>query len=385
VSVGAILGGRYEIVRHLGAGGMGTVYAARDRLMDLPVALKFVRGELARDSKEQARLREEIRLVQTITHPNVIRTFTLEQQDDRMFIVMDLLRGRTLQERLREGRPPVSEALAIARGVLAGLAAAHTRNIVHRDIKPQNIELCDDGRVVVMDFGIARARPLAPPAPADVASAAPVAPAIDTIAAGTPGYMAPEVLAGGRASVASDLFSLGVILDQMLPRYRDTGTPGRSAGFEAIVPDLRAQPSARSEWRWSSHGVPAEACRRGGPLDGPPRYGSGFTMAADPTRAVVFGVATCPDEPTLVRDVFVPGKGWRWVTDEVSDAAPAGTPFAVHWASGGYGVLSRTTAGLRLEWDGFAPEQAWAQASSHDVGDDRPAEARTGAAPQPPK
>jgi len=151
IPFGTMLGGRYEVRGHLGSGGMGTVYAARDCLMELPVALKFVRPQLATDPREQSRLWREVRLAQAITHVNVVRTYTLERQGGHLFIVMELLDGVSLADRLREGPLPLDEVVRITRDVLAGLSAAHARNIVHRDVKPQNTRICADGRVVVMD------------------------------------------------------------------------------------------------------------------------------------------------------------------------------------------------------------------------------------------
>jgi eukaryotic-like serine/threonine-protein kinase len=213
---GSVLGGRYEVREHLGSGGMGTVYAARDLLLEVPVALKFVRPQLASNPREQSRLRREVRLAQAITHVNVIRTFTLEQEDGHFFIVMELLDGCSVAERLRQGLLPLPEALRITRDVLAGLGAAHAKNIVHRDIKPQNTKICADGRVVVMDFGIARAHQDAPGLPAAVTyGEAPVLHGPHTVLAGTPGYMAPEVLSGAPATTVADLYAVGVLLHQM--------------------------------------------------------------------------------------------------------------------------------------------------------------------------
>ena len=207
---------------------MGTVYAAVDRLLELPVALKFVRPHLASDPREQSRLWREVRLAQATTHVNVVRTFTLEEHGEHLFIVMELLDGVSLADRLREGPLPVDEVIRIGRGVLAGLAAAHARSIVHRDVKPQNTRLCADGRVVVMDFGIARtAQGDAAPAPAPDA-----APDMHTVLAGTPGYIAPEVLARAPATAASDLYAVGVMLYEMLTGRRPSDTRTASAAID---------------------------------------------------------------------------------------------------------------------------------------------------------
>src|SRR5262249_11127549 len=151
---GTVLGDRYEIRAHLGSGGMGAVYEAHDRLVDQLVALKFIHPVLAGDATERARLRNEVRLTQTVTHVNVARTYTLEGVGGHLFIVRERLRGRPLAARLAEGRLPIDEALHVAQELLSGLGAAHARGVVHRDVKPANVTLCDDGRVVVVDFGL---------------------------------------------------------------------------------------------------------------------------------------------------------------------------------------------------------------------------------------
>ena len=240
IEFGTVLGGRYEVREHLGSGGMGTVYAARDLLLEVPVALKFVRPQLASNPREQSRLRREVRLAQAITHVNVIRTFTLEHEDGHLFIVMELLDGCSVAERLRQGPLPLPEALRVTRDVLAGLAAAHAKNIVHRDIKPQNTKICADGRVVVMDFGIARASQADPlpggPGPVEV----PVVHGPHTVLAGTPGYMAPEVLAGAPATALADLYAVGVLLHQMtsgrIPSDARTMSVQADTSDEVVIP-----------------------------------------------------------------------------------------------------------------------------------------------------
>jgi predicted Ser/Thr protein kinase len=245
IPAGTVFGDRYEVRQHLGSGGMGTVYAAHDRLLDVAVALKFVRPQLARDPREQARLSREVRLAQAITHVNVIRTYTLAQHDGHLFIVMELLDGVSLAELLRAGPLPLPDAVRIVRDVLAGLAAAHAKNIVHRDIKPQNTTLCGDGRVVLMDFGIARATEKVVDEP--VATAAP---SQLTSLAGTPGYIAPEVVAGGPVTPQSDLYAVGVLLHQMVTGRLPSNVPTQSVQMHtgdglvvsSDIPDLRHVP-----------------------------------------------------------------------------------------------------------------------------------------------
>jgi len=155
---------------------------------------------------------------------------------------MELLEGSSLADRLRGGAMPVAEALRVVRDVLTGLAAMHAKNVVHRDIKPQNTWLCRDGRVVLMDFGIARTQ-AAPPEPGSIGSGA------GTLLVGTPGYMAPEVLAGASATTASDLYAVGVLLHQLLtgrlpePR-RGTAAATRAASTTQRGAGLASSPPA---------------------------------------------------------------------------------------------------------------------------------------------
>jgi hypothetical protein len=210
---GTLLRGRYEILELLGTGGMGAVYSATDRLVGQAVALKFVRPSLAKDLGERDRLRSEVRLMQTVTHLNVARTYTMEETEGHLFIVMEILRGKTLAARLKEGPIALEEALRIARDLLSGLSAAHGRGVIHRDIKPLNIKLCDDGRVAIMDFGLARISEVQGMTPAKLAHL----PSRDsTSLSGTPGYIAPEIARGAQGDARLDLYAVGVVLFEML-------------------------------------------------------------------------------------------------------------------------------------------------------------------------
>jgi pimeloyl-ACP methyl ester carboxylesterase/tRNA A-37 threonylcarbamoyl transferase component Bud32 len=203
VAIGTVIGERYRVNRYIARGGMGEVYAATDSLLGTQVALKFVHPSLAADPALREALRSEVRLAQSVTHPCVARTFTLEQDGERLFVVMELLEGATLAQRMLRGALGAEEAFRITGAVLDALAAAHERGVVHRDVKPGNVVLCDDGRIALMDFGIAQRQ-------------------IDrtTAAAGTPGYMAPEVIRGEPAAFASDLYAVGVMLFEMLAGRR---------------------------------------------------------------------------------------------------------------------------------------------------------------------
>ncbi len=212
---GARFAERYLIERTLGAGGMGTVYAALDTLTDTPVAIKLVAGH--HTEIERVRLREEVRATMLLTHRNIARTYTLDEAAGEVFIVMELLDGETLAARIARGAIPRTEALAIANQLLDALSEAHAHGVVHRDVKPANIMCCSDDRVVLMDFGLARVDD------ADTSTHT-------TSIKGTPAYMAPEVIAGRRADARADVYACGLILFEMV-----TGKPPFRA---ATVNDL---------------------------------------------------------------------------------------------------------------------------------------------------
>jgi tetratricopeptide (TPR) repeat protein/predicted Ser/Thr protein kinase len=201
---GMTLGDRYRIEDVLGSGGMGAVYRARDLELDREVALKVIRPHLAEDQDIIKRFKQEIILSREVTHRNVVRIYDLGQADDIRFISMEYVEGTDLSHTLRKrGALPVEEAVSIVEQVCLALDAAHSEGVVHRDLKPQNIMTEPDGRVVVMDFGIARSLELSGMT------------ATGSLL-GTPDYMSPEQVKGERVDARADLFALGVILYQLL-------------------------------------------------------------------------------------------------------------------------------------------------------------------------
>jgi tetratricopeptide (TPR) repeat protein len=219
---GDVLCDRFVVGRHLGTGGMGEVWAAHDKQLNEDIAIKTVRDAIAIDEPGLARLKREIHLARRIAHPNVCRVHDLFEDSSgtrpRLFLTMELVEGETLATRLaRDGRVPLPEALAIMRQLVAGLAAAHAANVVHRDLKPSNVMLTPSpaGRVVIMDFGLARLFDSAA-APDSTASAG-------TAVAGTPDYMAPEQIAGGVATATTDVYALGLLLFEILRGERPFG------------------------------------------------------------------------------------------------------------------------------------------------------------------
>jgi serine/threonine protein kinase len=200
----------YRIISQLGAGGMGVVYAAEDPRLNRQVALKFVPDDLAHDPHTLARLRSEARTASGLNHPNICTIYDIGEYEGRPFIVMELLKGQTLRERMEAGRLKIQEAVEIGIQASDGLFWAHSKDVIHRDIKPANLFLCDQGPLKILDFGLAKS---ITPQPALEAT---LAPTVDLtavgVAVGTVAYMSPEQVSGDRLDRRTDLFSLGVVL-----------------------------------------------------------------------------------------------------------------------------------------------------------------------------
>ena len=202
---GTLLAGRYRIISPLGKGGMGEVYRADDIRLGQPVALKFLPAAFAADSERLERLVDEVRIGRQISHPNVCRLYDIAEAGGHHFLVMEYVDGEDLASLLRRiGRLPGDKALEIARGLCAGLAAAHDKGVIHRDLKPANVMIDGKGHARIADFGIAA-----------LSGGGSV-----TGLAGTPSYMAPEQLSGEGASTRSDVFALGLVLREMLTGER---------------------------------------------------------------------------------------------------------------------------------------------------------------------
>ena len=208
---GTIIGGQYRIVGLLGRGGMGEVYRAEDLKLEQPVALKFLPEALAKDGAALARFHREVRVARQIAHPNVCRVYDIGGAEGLSFLSMEFIRGEELASVIKRfGRLPQDKALAIARQICAGLAAAHDVGVVHRDLKPGNIMIDENGDVRITDFGLAGLME-------EFGGGASLE--------GTPEYMSPEQLAGGELTVKSDIYSLGLVLYEIF-----TGRKAFSAG-----------------------------------------------------------------------------------------------------------------------------------------------------------
>ena len=201
---GQVFAGRYEIEKHIGEGGMGAVYRVHDREVDETIALKLLLSTATQGSEVVERFRREVRLARRVTHRNVARTYDLGEHEGLRFLTMEYIRGESLRQvlhRKRQLTPGCASALAVE--IFAGLSAAHDAGIIHRDLKPANILLERGGRVVITDFGIARASE----AEATLRTGKLM---------GTPAYMSPEQVAGTPIDHRADLYAAGLILYEML-------------------------------------------------------------------------------------------------------------------------------------------------------------------------
>jgi eukaryotic-like serine/threonine-protein kinase len=204
LQAGDVLGGRYEILQMLGEGGMGAVYKARDRELDRFVALKLIRPELAANPSILARFKQELLLSREVTHRNVIRIYDLGDADGVKFITMEFVEGQDLRSLIQEKKKfPPEEAVELMQQVCRALEAAHTLGIIHRDLKPQNIMRDQTGRILVMDFGLARM------VEGDGMTQT-------GALVGTMEYMSPEQALGKNLDQRSDLYSMGLILYELL-------------------------------------------------------------------------------------------------------------------------------------------------------------------------
>ena len=219
--------GPYEILDLVGAGGMGEVYRARDPRLGRDVAVKVLPDDIAGDRDRLRRFEREARAVAALSHPNVVVVYDVGTDAGRPYVVTELLEGETLGERLRKGALPLREAIETAVHVAHGLAAAHAKTIAHRDLKPANVFLTTDGRVKILDFGLARWEGLNP----EETTASAVTGQGTCL--GTVGYMSPEQVRGGRGDHRSDVFSFGVLLYEMVsgrhPFRRKTGVETQTA------------------------------------------------------------------------------------------------------------------------------------------------------------
>jgi Tol biopolymer transport system component len=216
LSTGARLGS-YEVQSPLGAGGMGEVYRAKDTKLGRSVAVKVLPDLFELDPERVSRFEREAKALAALNHPRIASLHGMEEAEGRHFLIMELVEGETIADRLKRGAIPLQEALAIAIQIAEGLEAAHEKGIIHRDLKPANVKITPDGKVKVLDFGLAKAMDAAP---ADgTLSNSPTLSLMATqhgVILGTAAYMSPEQAKGLQTDPRSDIFSFGVLLCEML-------------------------------------------------------------------------------------------------------------------------------------------------------------------------
>lgn len=202
--IGTLLGNRYEIMSQLGGGGMALIYKARDTMLNRQVTVKVLRPEFTGDEEFVARFRKEAQAVAKLSHPNIVSVYDVGQEEEIHYIVMEYIEGRNLKQVINEiGKIPVKHAVDIARQICDGLQDAHDNGIVHRDIKPHNILVMDNGRIKVADFGIAQ-----------IMSSIMITDSTTII--GSVHYFSPEQAKGGSIGIKSDIYSAGVVLYEMV-------------------------------------------------------------------------------------------------------------------------------------------------------------------------
>src|SRR5580704_6900787 len=229
--LGTSLNGRYRLEARIGAGGMSTVYRAFDETLERQVAVKLMNREVTSDSDELERFRREARAVAQLSHPHVVGVIDAGEDDGRPYIVLEYVEGETLKERIRRlGRLPITEAVAYAIEISRALGAAHARHIVHRDVKPQNVLIDQEGSAKVTDFGIARTLE------EDGLTAA-------GRVLGTTDYVSPEQALGQHVNGQSDLYSLGIVLYEMLtgevPFHGDSPVAVAMKHVREDIPDVQ--------------------------------------------------------------------------------------------------------------------------------------------------
>ena len=360
--------GPYVVAARIGAGGMGEVYRATDTRLNRPVAIKVLPASLAEDPEFRARFRREAQSIAALSHPNVCVVHDVGHESSHDFLVMELLDGETLAERLRRGRLPLADVLEHGIAIARALGAAHRRGVVHRDLKPGNVMLTSTG-VKVLDFGLAKSRSELPPAvEASLTQSSPVT--LRGMVLGTPGYIPPEQLLGKDADRRSDIFALGAVLFEMATGERAFAgdsqatvvaavlerdpTPKLDGGLPPLLRRIIARCLAKDpDQRWQDASDVAEALRWVADADGTPSaarprtivpwVAAGIATLAAISALVLLARGSQATPDRLLRLSIVPPAGTNFVPRDITGtphfalspdgsaivfvaAAPGGTP-----------------------------------------------------------
>jgi len=239
--------GSYEILSAIGAGGMGEVYEARDNKLGRNVAIKVLPEAFAHDHDRLSRFQREARMLAALNHPNIATIFGLEECDGVDYLVMELVPGQTLSERLKLGPLALEEALKIATQIAEAMEAAHEKQVIHRDLKPANVKVTPEGRVKVLDFGLAKAfDAVAEPSSSGAATLTSMG-TEDGRILGTPTYMSPEQARGKPVDKRTDIWAFGCVLYELLAGQRAFQADTVSDTLVRVLerdPDWKALPAA---------------------------------------------------------------------------------------------------------------------------------------------
>src|SRR5665811_828549 len=330
--IGTVLSGRYRLEAKLGSGGMSTVYLASDDTLDRPVAVKVMHREMSEQEDQLQRFRQEARAVAKLTHPNVVAVIDAGEDGGHLYIVFEYVKGETLKQRIgRVGALDTQEAIAYAIEVGRGLSVAHARNMVHRDIKPQNVLIDEEGRAKLTDFGISRQLEQ------------------DGVTAtgrvlGTTDYVAPEQAMGKDIDTRSDIYSLGVVLYEMLvgqvPFHADSQVGVAMKHVNEELPDVQRRRSEAS----AAVALVVERATAKNPDE---RYQTVAEMIDDLETALEVEAAragSTTGEATSVLDAVPPpqrklsGRArWSWAAIAILIVVGGGALLAVHLISSGIG------------------------------------------------
>src|SRR5262252_1178269 len=242
----------YEITAHLGSGGMGDVYQATDSKLGRSVAVKLLPESFAHDADRVARFEREARVLASLNHPNIAAIYGLEDSKDKKFLVMELVPGETLAERIWRGPIPIDESAAITKQIVEALEAAHEKGVIHRDLKPGNIMLSAEGKVKVLDFGLAKAYE-SHATNVNLTNSPTLASIAGTqvgMILGTAAYMSPEQAKGRAVDRRTDIFAFGCVLYEML-------TAKRAFDGDDVTDILGAVLRVEPDWNQLPESLPA--------------------------------------------------------------------------------------------------------------------------------
>jgi serine/threonine-protein kinase len=310
--VGQLLDGRYRIHDPLARGGMACVYQATDTRLDRPVALKAMHAGLATDADAARNFETEARAAAQLSHPNVVSVFDQGSDDGRPYIVMELIRGHTLRSVISQRAPlDPAEALGLLEPVLNALACAHRAGLVHRDVKPENVLISDDGQIKVGDFGLARA------ASAQTVSG-------NGLLMGTLSYLSPELVTGGQADARSDVYSAGIMAYELLTGQKPhTGETPIQVAYGHVHNDVPAPSTTRPAETIPDYldALVIRATARN-PDDRPHDAGVWLTQLRQVASALRAGLDS---DPELSQDLTVPLRSLRsdtsWRSGERADTS----------------------------------------------------------------